>query len=405
MSTLGKVLLVLNLLAAGGLAYLTAQDWSKRQEIQGGLLRYHLTLQGLPTEVQKGDATDTVPIEIKTPSGVTLQVARKKILDAHFSGATGGDIYGGGGTVTSLLEELQRVETKLLTLLNNQQGDAGKLAFLVGSINASGQFQPALLLRMAESFEERTALRSLAYPAPATPELLQKNAKEAENRLKVKLTALNGLPQPKAAATQAAAIEELKKAIEKNPKDEAAKAKLAAISTQQPPSTRDDNDRRRRIALFLMLLDPSAAWQKRTMTVTGLKTYHAALNEQVNRLTDIARQTERGIETDQVRFETQYDLLQSLALKLDLLVLEQTRIVAGLTEMEALDAASKATRATQLKGLNDQLSELRQSIAAVLGQQAVAEKAVFELQRKVGETLKGNLELETKLDQSEQKKP
>src|SRR5437868_15416207 len=41
MSTLGKVLLFLNLLAAGGLCYLTVQDWSKRQEINGVLLRYH----------------------------------------------------------------------------------------------------------------------------------------------------------------------------------------------------------------------------------------------------------------------------------------------------------------------------------------------------------------------------
>src|SRR5207302_2263913 len=132
-----------------------------------------------------------------------------------------------------------------------------------------------------------------------------------------------GPPNPKQSTALAQEIEDLKKAIDKDPKDEAAKAKLAAISTQGPAFTRDDSDRRRRIALFLLLLDPGAAWQKRTMTVAGLKTYHVALNEQVARLTDIARQTERAIETDQVRFESAYDLLQTLALKLDLLVLDQ----------------------------------------------------------------------------------
>lgn len=407
MSTLGKVLLFLNLLAAGGLAYLTVQDWSKRQEIQGVLLRYHLTIQGLPVDTpDKGDDAKVVAIDIKTTAGITVQQVSKKLLDAQFSGVTGGDTYKGGGTVVSLLDELNRVEKIVASQVETQEGDIGKLKFLVGSLNKDNHFQPGLLVIMAENFEERTAVRSLAYPPPATPELVKNNLEEARKRLQAKIEALRKAPNPKEMATLAARIATLKDTIAKNPKDDAAKAELAQIGSQgAPPFTRDESDRRRRIALYLLLLDPSAAWQKRVMLVTGLKTYLAALNEQVARVTDIARQTERAIESDQASFERQYDQLTSLATRQDLLVSDQTRLVAGLTEMETLDAASKAARQTQLNDLKTQLAELQKNIAAVLGRQAVAEKAVFELQRKVGDTLQGNLALEGKLDQAEQKKP
>jgi len=410
MSTLGKVLLFLNLLAAGGLIYVAAQDWAKRQEISGVVLRYELTLQGLPIETSvladDADATTVVPIEITTPSGVTLTQANKKILDAQFSGATGGETFGPFNAVRSLTEELDRVEKKLIGILQSQQGNDGKLRYLVGGLDANRLFAPGLLMRMAESFAEREALRNLAYPVPPTPELLQTNVEDAQRRLNRKIAALKSAPAPKQLAAAATEIDDLRKAVEKDPADAAAKAKLAALSGEgSPPFTRDDNDRRRRIALFLMLLDPSAAWQKRTMTVTGLQTYQTALNEQVARVTDIARQTERAIESDQASYEREYEQLKRLALDQDLLVVEQQSLVKGLVEMEALDLASRNARQVQLDNLKKELDSLQKTIACVLDQQAEAEKKVFTLQRTVGDTLRGNLELEAKLDQTEQSKP
>ena len=50
MSMLGKIMLVVNLLAAAGLFYFATQDWAKRQETNGTVLRYRLTIDGMPVD-------------------------------------------------------------------------------------------------------------------------------------------------------------------------------------------------------------------------------------------------------------------------------------------------------------------------------------------------------------------
>jgi hypothetical protein len=410
MSTLGKVLLFLNLLAAAGLVYVSSQDWARRQEISGVVLRYHLTLQGVPVETPKGasDGDNAVlPIEIQSPAGVTLETATVKLLKAHYTGFEGGETYGATGNdviALSLVKELDRVEKKLLGQVDSQQGDKAKLTLLVGGPDAQARFQPGVLLNMAESFEERLAIRSLNYPA-AGDELAKKNVEDARARLVRKIEALKAAPAPKEIDKVTAEVDELKKAIENDPADAAAKAKLAAISGLGAPAfTRDEGDRRRRIVLFLAQVDSSAAWQKRVAVVAGLRTYTATLSEQSARLTDIARRVERAIETDQAAFELEYETMKALAIKQDVLVTDEQINQKGRAEMEALDAASKAGRAAQLDALKKQLADLQNTIASTLARQAEAEKAVFELQRKVGQTLRGNLDLEATLDRAEQKK-
>ena len=55
MTTLGKVLIFLNVLAAAGVAYFATDNWSKRQSMNATGLRYAITLKGLPTEPQAGE--------------------------------------------------------------------------------------------------------------------------------------------------------------------------------------------------------------------------------------------------------------------------------------------------------------------------------------------------------------
>ena len=50
MTIFGKVLIFLNLLAAGAFAYLTTQDWKARQELQWARFRGDMLLEGLPIE-------------------------------------------------------------------------------------------------------------------------------------------------------------------------------------------------------------------------------------------------------------------------------------------------------------------------------------------------------------------
>src|SRR2546423_1788740 len=69
-------------------AYLTAQAWSKRQEVNGLALRYVLTLTGLPVDEPKGEgSSDEIPMAVETAPGHTTTTVGKKLLDAHFGGS------------------------------------------------------------------------------------------------------------------------------------------------------------------------------------------------------------------------------------------------------------------------------------------------------------------------------
>src|ERR1700733_11436070 len=50
MGILGKLLVIFNILAAGGFAYFAVQDWKGRQTITAAGLRYVILLNGLPLE-------------------------------------------------------------------------------------------------------------------------------------------------------------------------------------------------------------------------------------------------------------------------------------------------------------------------------------------------------------------
>ena len=47
MSTLGKILLFINLLAAAGVAYLASQSWAQRQAVNATLLKHELVESGM----------------------------------------------------------------------------------------------------------------------------------------------------------------------------------------------------------------------------------------------------------------------------------------------------------------------------------------------------------------------
>jgi hypothetical protein len=63
MSTLGKVLLVLNLLAAAAFAYLAAVDWQERQAWSYAVFRHDLALEGLPLDEEQKDVDGTREVD------------------------------------------------------------------------------------------------------------------------------------------------------------------------------------------------------------------------------------------------------------------------------------------------------------------------------------------------------
>src|SRR5262245_1061884 len=111
MTLFGKVLLVFNLLAAGGFVYLATQDWRGRQTISATGLRYELLVRGLPFGGEQGaptampaDADAEVPFRIEGPGGVPIQSVSKKLLDGYFQAAPGGEMLGGPAVPNQLAE-------------------------------------------------------------------------------------------------------------------------------------------------------------------------------------------------------------------------------------------------------------------------------------------------------------
>lgn len=392
MSLLGKILLVVNLLAAAGLVYLTAQAWSKRQEINGAALRFQITLVGLPVDEAK-DAPDgdEVPFPVSLPGGYFTPTASKKLLDTHFSGA--------GAAVYSQVKEVKEAQQKIEASIASKATDAEKLRDLCGGLTADGSYAAGLLLRFADTFEEREAIRALGLTRD--PAAIPANLANARARLQKKFDAAINPAAPNLAQADAAKLDELKPRLN----DPAAAEELKAIYAAGGPGySRDEADRRHRIAQLLMLTDLAADAQKRVALVVGLRTYVLALNELARRQEESTRRLERAFEIDQARFQDEYELLKRLAVEQDKLVFQQQRVVAGLKEQLATDGDALNARQTQLQALEKDLGVVTSEVSKLLQDQAAVEAALFTVQKQVGETLRGNFDLESKLLSAEKGK-
>lgn len=395
MSLTGKILLFVNLLAAAGLTYLAAQDWAKRQELNGLVVRYLLALDGVPVAEPKGVEADSdaVPMAVETGPGATTTAVSKKLLDAHF----------GGQAPRTQLDEVKAVQQKIRSAVAGFADDPSKLRFLCGGLNQARQYEPGLLIRFADSFEERQAIRALGLTR--NPQQVTANLTEAYRRLDRKFEAVIGDPKPAQAQADAQKLAELQGRLAANPNDRQAADELAAVYAEGAPAyTRDDADRRNRIAQLLMLHNLDAANQKRTILVTGLRVYVRALNEQLARMEEVVRRIERQMEQDQSQFQEEYELLKRLAVEQDQLLFQQQRVLAGLKDQAADDEKAVNVRQTQLTALDTELKAVADQVARLLQDQTGVEKALFDVQKKVGETLRDNIEKEARLLKAEEAK-
>src|SRR5438128_1450635 len=103
MGLFGKILLGVNLLAAGGFAFLAVQDWRGRQAITAAGIRHILLLEGLPlapdsgpdalpARVQPADdgysdfVSEAIPFEVIGPGSVKTRTVSPELLYKYFEG-------------------------------------------------------------------------------------------------------------------------------------------------------------------------------------------------------------------------------------------------------------------------------------------------------------------------------
>lgn len=439
MSMLGKILLVVNFLVAAGLAYLIAQDWAARQSASAVVARSALTIDGLPVEPLPTEDKDEIRVDARVEGLSVVRTIRPEMLKEHFQGANGGEALGGGDVPKSQKDEVERVRSKADAQLAAAGDPIQKLALLAGRFDAKGNFTPGWLAALAESYDERTLVRVLAGAAVAPPgqrpdpQALEEAVKTAEAMFRARFEAALARPNPQKAAEETAKLKELSEALRKA--DEAAReANKQFLANQNNPAAqkaltdalvvlqkafedqkqflttvgnsaaRDEPDRRRRIAHLLAHLDRADAWQKRVALVVGLRTYAAAIQDQVNRLRDMTASAQQQIVLDQAEFSETYDLLKNLAGERALLLVQQADLTADLATQRRRDQEAVTQRAAQLQRRQGELKELQDQVAAALARQAEVEQGLLGVQKQVAETQQRNLELLDKVAAAEEKK-
>ncbi len=408
MSTLGKVLLAVNVLLSLGVFYLASQDYAKRKQLNEAAIKYQIVIDGLAVDPITGeDAPDAdgLLVRVTGANGIPeTKTVTKKLVDSLFAGTD--TTFGSSGTPTTQIDEVNEVYKKYIQRIDGMPNDAARIRELCGGYEVNPQtnlatFRPGRLLYLAESFEERQAINNLVPPVNQVnvdPAFLAASAKAARDRLKARFDAVTQMANPDAPETIRKQVEDLKTKIAANPKDDAAKKELNLISANGPSGpTSNDLERRMKIAQLLMGMNPSPNWQKRVALLAGLKYYQLAITEQTGRIEAMLTQTKDARYTDQQVHDAEYEQLKAFAIENSKLVDQQDRIVKGLITTLAADQTIYETRVAQLNSLKAELAQLTIDVNKQIAAQSAVEKELFTVQREVGQTLRETGRLENEL--------
>ncbi|MBX9583134.1 MAG: hypothetical protein K2X87_22735 [Gemmataceae bacterium] len=380
MSTLGKVLLVINLLASAAFVYLATQDWAKgRQVIEAAGLRQVLLLRGLPlgerpddlqTADLPADATAEVPFRVEMGGGRPTETVSPGVLKAYFAA-------GGGATTEATAPVVLTTNAPVANQLAEVRRVWGLIRGKATEVDGAAKAQVAgFFLRLQpETLDERVQVLGLIARGDGNAVL---------DRLQAKFDqVLNAPAAPDLAALGSA--------------DDDPAARLAKAAEVRGKTAKDGAERQARLAQLLVNLDPDPGWQKRVVLVVGIRQYVAALAAQAARFREMAARVERLTADDQARFADEYAQLRGLAIQQTQTVRDTAEVRARLDEQVRKDQEFVTQRQTQIVELRDQLTRVKADVDALLARQKVTEDALFAVQREVGQTLEQLYQLQEDL--------
>ena len=384
MSTLGKVLVVINLLVGAGFVYLAAQDWRGRQTITAAGLWHVLLIQGLPLGDRPGDPQDMpagadaeIPFRVDMAGGEPTETVSPALLKAYFAqaGATEGPVpLGTNAPVPNQMAEVRRVKTVCLTAVDQADGPRARAA-VAGS----------LLLLQAETYEERVETLALLTAGTAA----------AADQLRERLTAKFDQVLNPARAVDASALG--------SPNDPPAEV-LKKGAEARAAGVKDDPERRARLAHLLVHLGTDPNWQKRVVLVVGLRRYVAAVGAQALRFREMAARVEGLTAADQEKFIGEYARLRGLAIQQTQTVRDTAEVRVKLADQVKRDQDFVTQLQSQITELRAQLGRVKADVDALLARQRVVEQALFEVQRQVGLTLDEIYRLEQDLARAQRER-
>jgi hypothetical protein len=411
MKPLGIVLLFINLLAAGGVAFLATQSWTRRHDQNLAVFKHELALNGVPTE-PPAPAVRLETLKAEDNVKVGTREVRLKVLNEHFAGATHGGDFSNipAGPTLSVVAEVEEMKKVVEGKLAGLPTDAAKIEYLV--LGTGGVVRPGPLLLLADDVEERLIYREWlaeaqkpqnVNPAPMPPAdllALARAALDAKFDLaiaKANPEANKQYAEEKRAAKTArdAALNDYMKTTK--PADQV--GKQAAYLTAErafwkavagKSASLSEADRRRRAASTMAVLDPSEGGQKRTALLVGLKDYHAAIGDRIGRLIAMPARYERQGESELNSFTAVYKQKLTTSQDLDFMLQRQAELTRSFAAQANLSSGADGKGGqvgVRTKHRDDALSrtdDLDKRVKAAAAAQAELEKEIHDLQQLVG---------------------
>jgi hypothetical protein len=358
MTLLGKILALVNILAAVGFIYLAASDYGKRQQWSHAVSRHDRIIDGLPLDDQEKDV-DGRPI---------VKDLTDAIIQEHFQ-----QNQAGGGPVKTQLAEVQRVQGVVRDRING------------ADLNVPDPLNPQAQLTLATPAQRRAwfllpLARSLTAPEPQ--------------------------PNEPAVLGRQNLIAQMRGAGEKY--DEAALNKVFEDALGKT----DPGDKRQAIAdLLFSLTDVLAAAEgqaadspladspvyKRFVVVVGLKAAAQAVDNQAAALARMAQEAEDVLVANRSAFAAVHGRLVSRIQDLsDQLQRAQAALDVQRNQVDRQDQVVKE-REVQVKNLEARLAAARKATTEELAKQNKVQEAVLEAQRKLRDANQTNQELLRKI--------
>lgn len=426
MSLFGKILLVVNLLAAGGFTYLAMQDYygekgkgNGRQNITAAGLRHQLVLVGLPLD---GPAdfppSGETPFRHEGAGGVPTETVSKKLLESYFQGVGGAgadpNTLSVPAAVPNQIAEVQRVKRKIEEILGRIDGAAEKAAVLKGWLVYQVETTPERIAVLALSAPDRIDGES-GKPRAKTADEMNQDVEELKRRLMARVDGALSLPKG-VDSSVATALKDEDLAAAANDEDRAKMIEERVAKVNESRLTAlDEDERRRKVAHLLVHLSPEAGWQKRVLAVVGARNYIKAVMSQSRRFEEMSLQVEQLLLADQEAYFSelmgrpegpdsaeQRGLLKE-AQERTLIANRMAALKLKWTEQATKDADLVRQRETQLRELRDQLTKIKGQVDVMLARQSTIEAGLFEVQREVAITLDEVYMFEAELAERERK--
>lgn len=341
MTILGKLLAILNVLAAGVFVYLVAIDWASRQTWSYAVFRHDLVLEGLPLDESVRDPFDNLPVVYKL-SDNTLQKIFQPV---------------GGQPVRTQTEEVKRIHDLLRAQIDAQGNDDAKRKKLEG-----------LLPPLGRTVGERVVLRQ---------RILDKK-----------------VPVNELLADFEAVFEEVLQPEVTYDGEEAAKkptAKYPAVARLLP------KDKRASITHLLFNIDISEPAHQRLQAIIGLKAYCDEAYRQAALLKPIRVQLNRMISDNRIHFELEHRSLMNDLYDLAENIEDRNAYLENQKLLNQEHEQLIKKRQDEIEDVKTRLNASRDSITKALEAQAEEEKILFESQRVLGSIVAENERLEQRI--------